>query len=387
MAMKREPLTFRKIVGGKGGLILSLVCGFLAALCIGIGFTNLRTAQRSLDWPSTSGEVVRAEVEEHVDVSKDREGSGTKTTVTHESNVVYVYRVAEQEYRGQRVRFDWEMDRAEAEATVAKYPVGQTVSVYYDPDDPSDAVLEPGGNVYVYEVLIGLGVFFVAIPAVWFAIRALVLSFLPGFRIRIDKNMASRVDEAKGWRAKWAACNWIQKTAVVTLFPILGAALLGWMALSFSIFYAGMEGYLSPDGARNWPETSGLVVTSELKPILVKRSGDEGAATYYRYDLAIAIEYRVLTSRYILEKNTSIVRDEDEARATLARFPKGRYVSVYYDPNDPSAAELTPHEPAGIGSAVLGGLMMAPWLFAGAMLGWLWLKKRYLSPSRPAGAA
>ena len=389
MAATRDPLTIRRIVGGKFGLFMIVVCGGLAALSFGVGYPNLLSAKRSAYWPSTSGEVVHAEVEEHVNVGKDRKSTTTITTnVTHESSIVYVYRVGGKEYRGDRVRFSWEMNRAEAEATVAKYPVGASVRVYYDPDDPSDAVLETGGDAYVYQVMIGLGVFFVALASVYFGIRTLVLVYLPGFHVTIDKNMAARVSNAKGWRAKWAACNWIQKTALVISIPMLSAILIVWMTVGFILFYDGVEGYRNPEGSQKWPETSGLVLTSEMKPVLVKETVESGPdRIYHRYDLTFVVEYRVLANRHVLEEHRSIFRDEETARETLARYPQGQYVSVYYDPGDPGSAQLTPHEPAGLVSAVLGALMMLPWLSAGVILLGVWLKKRYLTPPKPAGAA
>lgn len=385
MAERREPVTLRRIVGGKGGIGLAVVCGALAALCIGIGAVNLRDARRSEAWPRTSGEIVHAEVEEHVTVRRDKDGERTSTDISYASNIAYTYRVAGREHQGQRVRWDWELERTDAEATVARYPVGSGVTVYYDPDDPANAVLEPGGAAYGYQVLIGLGVFFLAIPALWFAARALVLTLLPGFRITIDRNMAGRVERAQGWRAKWAACNWIQKTVIVIFGPLLGAALAGWLAFGAWVFSAGMDGYLHPDTAGNWPAASGQVVVSELKPILVKRSDDLGrGGTFHRYDLRIEVEYRVLANRYTLEHRFGVIDEEEQARATLARFPRGGYVNVYYDPADPGDAALTRPEPAGLGTAILGALMLAPWVFAGLALGWLWVRRRYLTPRRPA---
>jgi Protein of unknown function (DUF3592) len=388
MAAPRQALTLRRVAGGKGSLIFGLICGLLAALCIGIGAVNLRDLHRSLDWPHTSGAVVHAEVEEHITVHRDKDGHRTSTSVSHESNVAYVYRVGGREYRGQRVRFAWEMSRSEAEATVARYPVGRSVDVFYDPRDPGKSVLEPGGDASVYATLIGLGVFFIAVAAAYFAVRASVLHLLPGFRLRIDRDMARRVSEAKGWRAKWAACNWIQKTALGIAVPVLGLAFIGWMALGAYLFYQGVDGYLHPDGAQSWPATSGLVVASEMKPILVRRSDDTGrAATFRRYDLHIVVEYRVLGTRYAWSENPSVPADDALAREVLARFQKGRYVNVYYKAGNPGEAGLTPHEPAGLGVAVFGAIMMAPWLLVGSVFGLLWIKRRYLSPAQPAGAA
>jgi Protein of unknown function (DUF3592) len=387
MAAQRGP-AFRRIIGGKPSLVFYLLFGALAALCIGVGYHTLRTARQSLDWPSTSGEIVHAEVEEHVSVNRDKDGKRTSTDITYASNVVYEFRVAAQNYQGHRVRFDWETTRAEAEATVAKYRVGTNMSVYYDPADPSNAVLEPGGDVFTFEVLIGLGFFFLFVIAAYIAVRALLLLKRPGLRIEIDPNMSGRVSQAKGLRAKWAACNWMQRTAVVISVPILGAALSGWIAGSLWLILLGVDGYLHPDGPQLWPSTSALVVVSEMKPLLVKKTdtGHRGAV-YNRYDLDIAVEYRVAGNRYSLQVRRGVVDDEQVARALLARFLKGSYVDVYYKRSDPADAQLTPHEPAGLGLAALGAIMLAPWLGAGLVLAGVWLKGRLLLPLRRAGAA
>ena len=38
----------------------------------------------------------------------------------------------------------WTDDESDAQGMVQRYPVGQTVTAYYDPGDPSRAVLDPG---------------------------------------------------------------------------------------------------------------------------------------------------------------------------------------------------------------------------------------------------
>ena len=56
--------------------------------------------------------------------------------------VIYSYSVGGTVFRGQRVRAADEPSDTAA-ATVARYPAGAPVVVYYDPTNPSDALLEP----------------------------------------------------------------------------------------------------------------------------------------------------------------------------------------------------------------------------------------------------
>jgi hypothetical protein len=41
---------------------------------------------------------------------------------------------------------------------LAKYPQGSAVSVYYDPADPAESVLETGINTFAYVVMVGAAI-------------------------------------------------------------------------------------------------------------------------------------------------------------------------------------------------------------------------------------
>ena len=56
--------------------------------------------------------------------------------------VIYSYTVGGAEFRCQRVRAADDGNDSAA-ATVARYPAGASVVVYYDPENPADALLEP----------------------------------------------------------------------------------------------------------------------------------------------------------------------------------------------------------------------------------------------------
>lgn len=56
-----------------------------------------------------------------------------------------------------------------AEATIAKYPAGMEVDVYYDPEDPEETVLEAKSPWTEMYTLLGLGVGFLLLPFIlWF---------------------------------------------------------------------------------------------------------------------------------------------------------------------------------------------------------------------------
>jgi len=52
---------------------------------------------------------------------------------------------------------NFRLTRAGAQEEVARYPAGAEVTVYYDPDFPGTAVLQPGFNRhFVFDIVVGL---------------------------------------------------------------------------------------------------------------------------------------------------------------------------------------------------------------------------------------
>ncbi len=92
---------------------------------------------RSGDWPSTKGKVVKAEME----VSSDLQ-YGT----TYGADVVFKYHVDDRDYVGNKVSFDQygSGDSSHVRGILNRYPVGSEVDVFYNPENPALAVLEPG---------------------------------------------------------------------------------------------------------------------------------------------------------------------------------------------------------------------------------------------------
>jgi hypothetical protein len=100
----------------------------------------------SRNWPSTRGTITASSRTE----SKSNDPSTHQSTVTYGASVHYDYIADRRPFTGSRVTFgDYETSNpAHAASILARYPKGREVTVWYDPDDPSYAVLEReiGGN-------------------------------------------------------------------------------------------------------------------------------------------------------------------------------------------------------------------------------------------------
>lgn len=106
----------------------------------------------ALSWPATEGKVISSIVETYRGYEK----------TSYTARVVYGYSVNGTKYSSDNVSFETEehTDYFYATQLVSKYPVDKLVTVYYQPDDPSIAVLELSEEPYVSVVAV---LFFVGI--------------------------------------------------------------------------------------------------------------------------------------------------------------------------------------------------------------------------------
>ncbi len=82
-------------------------------------------------WPRTEGVITESAI--HV-------MTGPSSRRKHRSHIAYTYEVHGETFRSTQVAYDTDGGPEER----AKYQIGQTVTVYYKPSQPGEAVLEPG---------------------------------------------------------------------------------------------------------------------------------------------------------------------------------------------------------------------------------------------------
>src|SRR5262245_6576768 len=92
-----------------------------------------RRGESTRAWPTVEGTVLRC--------GAKAAGEGRFIPC-----VRFAYRVAGKSYVGQRIRTGLPLtSRDQAAASAARYQIGARVTVYYCPQHPAEAVLEPGG--------------------------------------------------------------------------------------------------------------------------------------------------------------------------------------------------------------------------------------------------
>lgn len=99
------------------------------------------------NWPTTEGQILESKME------KGTSGTGSNRTIQWYPTVKYQYEVDGSTYEGDRIIFGSSAELLSS--TLDRYPVGATVNVFYNPDNPESAVLQTGStsSMYLYVVL------------------------------------------------------------------------------------------------------------------------------------------------------------------------------------------------------------------------------------------
>jgi len=116
------------------GIIFAIIGG---AIFIFFALPPLQYSATSKSWPSVPGTITKSEVQ----VFK-RDGN------THyQPDIAYSYTVEGKKYTASKITVgDGALDNnvTKAKRLQAEYPAGREVDIYYDPDLPESAVLQPG---------------------------------------------------------------------------------------------------------------------------------------------------------------------------------------------------------------------------------------------------
>lgn len=132
--------------------------------CVAEYVRTRRLASASLRWPTATGRITHSDVIEEIIEEKtehDNRPTTSKLVYRYQVDLRYAYKVDKRDFIGTEADWCGTMVsglREVAEEAAAKYRPGKTVKVYYDPERPGHAVLEPASRKGALGPLIGAAV-------------------------------------------------------------------------------------------------------------------------------------------------------------------------------------------------------------------------------------
>jgi hypothetical protein len=127
--------------------MLALIALICFPFALWQAWKNIKMAKASPAWPTTDGVVTAAE--------------RGRVALRMQPRVTYSYTVKGVPFTSKRVSFVGAIPKQEIDTVLRKYPAGQAVTVHYAPENPVQAVLEPGSGPLVVAPFRSLVIIFI----------------------------------------------------------------------------------------------------------------------------------------------------------------------------------------------------------------------------------
>lgn len=140
-------------------VVVTGIMACVAVFFVVMGALEWKRAAASPSWSTANGVITESRVVES--------SGGRRRGRSYSAKVEYTFEVDGQELKGTRISYRLQSSgQSGASECVARYPVGASVTVHYDPADPSQAVLETGWDAW-NAFPIGIGLFALGFCAVF----------------------------------------------------------------------------------------------------------------------------------------------------------------------------------------------------------------------------
>jgi Protein of unknown function (DUF3592) len=298
--------------------ILLIIVGPIAGLLSVATIVKYIEVRRARSWLAVPGRIVSAKAVSRPvrRVGSDAQEQGEDTELRNFADVVYEFEVQGKKRRGTRISIGEDLGNGDVAGHIKRYAPGTDVTVYYNPANLDQAVLERDlpENAFQFMAWLIAGLVACSVLAVtgvdWIA------SVLSG-QIPNPKNMP-----------------FVMGFSLFALFT----ALIG-------------RGIAKQAGAtKGWSQTTGRIVSSETEKFRTRSDASGSSSkvavgpyrTHYRQRITYAYQAGGLdysSDRVAFGGRTSGTIASIEA-GSVKRYPEGSFVTVYYDPANPSQAVL-----------------------------------------------
>ena len=265
------------------------------------------------EWPSTAGKVVvsKAELRKVKVIDSDR-AEGHRFEERNFADIVYEYSVAGRKLRNNRVSIGEDRGNFQVAETIAKYPVGAVVTVYYNPLHPDQAVLERDLPKGMWGCL-GIG-------------TAIVLAIVFGSAIGLHQ----LTEFASTHLANSAKCRRLSSPS---------------SAFGFLIALFALALHRQASLAMKWPVVSGTIKSSDIEQFMSAPSGAHRARPAHVSApgvLHLSLQRHRLCQRAREPRRQRRVDVELAGAHIPENIPDGATVKVWVNPHNPSEATLEP---------------------------------------------
>jgi Protein of unknown function (DUF3592) len=291
--------------------VYAMLLAPLALVLFAAAYKTLQV-RAAREWPSTPGKVFISNSEvRDVRVLDDSREDNYRIERRNFANIVYQYSVAGKQLRNNRVSIGEDRGDFEVAETIAKYPEGMDVTVFYNPLHPNEAVLERDLPKGLWGCL-GIG------TAV---VLAIVFGGVFGLS-RLTAFVSTRLVNPKF-------------SPMVVVFGAFG--------LVIALFALAIR--RQSQLAKHWPVVPGIIRMSDVQQYrnAPSKDGVRGELMYQR-QASVAYSYNDVAYTCI---EGSLASGANSTSGWLMRkfttaYQDGAGVNVYVNPANPSEATLNP---------------------------------------------
>jgi hypothetical protein len=280
------------------------------------------------EWPATPGKVTVSNSQvRDVRVLDDQREDGFRLEPRNFANIVYEYSVSGQTLSNNRVSIADDRGNFGVAETIARYPVGADVTVYYNSRHPREAVLErdlPQGKLWRYLAIGTVGTL------------AIVFGGVFGLH-QLTEFVSTRLANPR-------------MSPPVVVFAAFGVVL--------ALFARVLQRQASL--AKNWRVVSGTIKMSDIEQYRAAPSKGSLSRGPVMYRRQVSFAYRFNNVAYSNVEG-SLATGINSTSGWLVRkfttaYQDGASVNVYVNPANPSEATLNPRAGTVIAILWLGAL-------------------------------
>jgi hypothetical protein len=290
--------------------VCAMLLAPLALILFGAVYKSLQV-RAAHDWPSAPGKVVisNSEVRDVRVIDASRE-DGFRIEKRNFANIVYEYSVGGETLSNNRVSIDEDRGNFGIAETIARYPVGRDVAVYYNSRHPRDAVLErdtPKG----WWGCFGIGM-----------VIALAIIFGSAFGLnQLTEFVSARLANPK-------------LSPMVVVLGIFGSVL--------ALFAMAMQRGASL--AKRWPVGPGTIKMSDVQQYRAAPTRFNRGPVMYQRQVSYEYRYDNIAYSFVEAVLATGVNSRSGwfARKFTTAYQEGASVKVYVNPANPSEATVDP---------------------------------------------